>query len=90
MQSTYSRKFQVLASHCVQSLAGLSGRAKADPEGTAAGGWQLPEFLAAEQHVVFPSKHKLKTSMGATAFKHFCSKITRSKNNLVTLFHNYI
>ena len=60
---------------------GPCGKAKVDPEGTAVGSWQLPALLAAEQKVAFSSRHKQRTSMGSAAFKHLCSKITRSKNN---------
>lgn len=81
-------KDPILASHCALSLAGVlperagpCGKAKVDPEGTEVGSWQLPALPAAEQKVAFSSRHEQHTSMGSAAFKHFCSKITRSKNN---------
>ena len=89
IKSDRSRKAQALASHRAQSVTdwgcqkelGPCEKAEADLEGAAAGGWQLPTLPAPEQQVAFSSRHELHTSTGATAFKHFCSKITKSKNN---------
>lgn len=56
------------------SVPGRGCREAEGPEGAAAGGWRLHALLAAKQSVISPSKHELHISMGATAFKHLCSK----------------